>query len=371
MQRNEITGIEEKNGRILVFIFPALSVGIAMTLFAFFEAVSVFILSTFVASQYLDSTIQNLLVLLISQLLTAMIVFFFLIPFFKVKRVTFHPITTSSMSTTIVIFFLALGTTFLSSLFFTSLFSALNWKSQFGYSEITITAEHVSNPFNIVLFLITMTIGAALFEEMVFRRLLIPLLEDSHVVSFVAVIASSIMFAMAHLDADLIHGNIAGGFIHTTGLFLFSMALGMTYILTRNVIFPVAIHAVSNLLGSLNILFMLMENEVLLTIHSILVLMMLVIGVGITIYVVWKYFRGSETDWKLIIKKKSEFKVSRGLTGFMVVGLTLVYIPTVMKIFSDRLNVDNSVSEMLLIFNLVSILIVLVLLMGYLKKQDT
>jgi len=364
MKRNEITGIEEKNGRILALLLPALSVGTAMTLFAFLEAVSVFALSTFEVLPQLDSTIQNLLVLLITQLIAAIIVFFVLLPFFKVKHAEFHPISTSSTSTTIALFFIALGTTFLSSLFFTSLFTALNWEQQLDYSEITITADHVNNPFNIVLFLITMTIGAALFEEMVYRRLLIPSLEDNQVAPFVAVFVSSIMFAMAHLDTDLMYGNIVGGFIHTTGVLILSMALGMTYILTRNVIFPVAIHAVFNLLGSLSIFFMLMENEVLLIIHSLLVLAMLGIGIGITIYTAWKYFRGSETDWILIIKKKSEVKVSRGLTGFMVVGLALIYMPNVMKINFSLLNVNSNLSGMLLIACLASILVVLVWLVG-------
>ncbi|MHA1967903.1 MAG: CPBP family intramembrane glutamic endopeptidase [Candidatus Hodarchaeales archaeon] len=296
MLQPEIARNDEKNGRkgFSILLLPVLSFIIAMVLFYLLEAMLNLIISSNEISLQLDSTIKNLLSLLIAQLVGAIIVFFALIPLFKVKKVDFHPISFSSIHTTIEFFFLTLGTTFLSSLFFTSLFTAFNLDPQFGYSEITITTEHVSNPFNILLFLITMTIGAALFEEITCRRLLIPLLEDNGVSSFVAVILSSIMFTIAHLDADLIYGNIAGGFIHITGLLLLAMILGMTYITTRNVIFPIFIHAVSNLFGSLSILFMLMENDILLTIYSFLVLVMLVIGVGRTIYTAWIYFHGKQ-----------------------------------------------------------------------------
>jgi membrane protease YdiL (CAAX protease family) len=319
MMSNEIVGIEEKDGRISNLLMPALSMGIAMILVAFLEAVFVFVLSLPENLLFFDNISQNLLVLLITQIMGAILVFFVLIPFFKVKKVEIRPISTSSVGITLVLFFVA------------------------------------------------MTIGAALFEELVCRRLLIPLLEDNQMDPFLAVIASSIVFAMAHLDADIIHGNIAGGIMHVTGVFFLGMMLGMSYILTRNIIFPVIIHATTNLLGSLNIIFMLMESDILLTIYSVFVLILLVIGLVITIIYIWKYFSGQETDWILIIKRKSEKKVMRELTRFVVVGLTLVYLPSILKIILPLLNVNEIWNRMLLIVLLASTLVVLLIFVS--KKE--
>ncbi|MHA2164669.1 MAG: CPBP family intramembrane glutamic endopeptidase [Candidatus Hodarchaeales archaeon] len=361
MMRNELVGIEEKDRRISNLLVPALSMGIALIFVAFLEAVLVFILSLSEDLLFFDNITQNILVLLITQIGGAIIVFAVLIPFFKVKNIEIRPMSTSSVGITVVLFFLALSTTFLSGLFFTSIFTALNLEPQTGYSDLTITVEHLNNPNSILLFLVAMSIGAALFEEMVCRRLLIPLLEDKQMGSFLAVIASSIVFAMAHLDADIIYGNIIGGIMHTTGVFFLGMMLGMSYILTRNVIFPMLIHGITNLLGALNIIFMLMENKILLTIHSVFVLILLAIGLVITIVYTWKYFRGPETDWILIIKRKSRNKVMREITRFVVVGLSLVYLPSILKIILPLMNVNEIWNRILSMVLLASILVVLLI----------
>jgi membrane protease YdiL (CAAX protease family) len=369
MIKNEMTDIKAKNRKILSLLLPTLSVGIVMILFNLLDAVSGFVLTKCETSLSLDSIIQDLLVLFIAQLIAVATVIFVFVPFFNVKHAETHPISNASSRTTLLLFFLALGTTFLSSLIFTSLFTALNWEPQTGYSEIILTAEHMDNSLNIVLFLVSMTIGAALFEEMVYRRLLIPLLENYQVVPSTAVIVSSIMFAMAHLDEDLVYGNIAGAIIHTVGVFLFAMVLGITYILTRNVLFPILIHAISNLFGSLSILFMLIGNESLLTIYSILMLVMLVIGLGVTIYLVCKCFYGSKTEITFVIWNKPELNGMSGLIGFMVVGLSLVYTPMAVEICLALLKINSDLSKMLSIVCLASILVMLVRLAGE-KKHN-
>ena len=367
MMRNELVVMNEKDRRISNLLVPALSMGIALIFVAFLEAVLVFILSLSEDLLFFDNITQNILVLLITQIVGAIIVFAVLIPFFKVKNIEIRPMSTSSAGITVVLFFLALSTTFLSGLFFTSLFTALNLEPQTGYSDLTITAEHLNNPIIVFLFLIAMTIGAALFEELVCRRLLIPLLEDNQMGPFLAVIASSTVFAMAHLDADIIHGNIVGGIMHTTGVFFLGMMLGMSYILTRNIIFPVIIHAITNLLGALNIIFMLMENDVLLTIYSVFVLILLVIGLVLTIVYVWKYFSGQVTDWILIIKRKSEVKEMREIIRFIVVGLAIVYLPSLLKIILPLMNVNEIWNRMLTIVFLASALTVLLI---FVSKKD-
>lgn len=369
MRENEMIYNKGKNRKLLSLLLPALSVGIIMILFNLLDAVAGFTLTMFETSLPLDSTIQNLLALFIAQLISAIIVIFVLVPFFKVKHTEFHPIGIASSRTTLVLFFLAVGTTFLSSLIFTSLFTALKWESQAGYSVLILTSEHISNPLNIVLFLVTMTIGAAVFEEIAYRRLLIPLLENNQIAPSTTVIFSSIMFALAHLDEDLVYGNFAGAINHIVGLFLYALVLGMTYIKTRNVVFPMIIHAISNLLGSLSILFILIGDEGLLIIFSILMLVMLVLGLGVTIYLLFKYIYGSKTEHILFIWNKSESNGLVELIGFIVVGMSLVYTPMLVEIFLTLLKINSDLSRMLFFVCLASVLIILVRLAAVTKHN--
>ncbi|MHA1995140.1 MAG: CPBP family intramembrane glutamic endopeptidase [Candidatus Hodarchaeales archaeon] len=366
MLNNEKTKTEENNGINNSIILPALSLGIAMTLFFLLEAGLIQGLLQIESFLLLDSIIQNILVLLITQLIGVVIVFYIFLPFFKIKYSDFQPFSRSSIRTTIILFFLSLGSTFLAGLLLTTVFAALGWIMKLGYSEITITAEHISNPSYLILFLIATTIGAPLFEEMVYRRMLIPLLEECQVSPFIAVVESSIMFAMAHLNDNLMYGNIAGGIYQTIGVFILAMMLGMTYIMTRNIIYPVVLHAFTNLIGSLNIIFTIEENYFLLTIFSILVLIMLVIGIGISLYLLGKYIHGKETDWIKIIKKRSEVKVSGRLTRFMVVGSTLVLLPTVIKITFPVLNANSNLSGIL---SIVSHTIIFVVLLWFVAQK--
>ena len=366
MLKNEQTALHESSNRILHLLLPALSIGIAMIIFALLEDILELLLDIFAISLISDEIIQNIFILFMCQTLGVIIVLKILIPLFRIKKVKFQPISKSSAKTTFTLFLLTLTSTFLLGLFLTLFFTTLNLDPQSVLSEITITEVHISSVFNILLYLFSMTIGAALFEELVFRRLLIPIFEDREVTPFVAVVLSSIIFACAHLDTGSMRGNIAGTVIHITGVFILGMMLGMTYILTRNILFPVAIHAVSNLFGVLSTIFLLLQMEFLLVIQSLMVLIMVNIGIIIAINTIWKYFRGSESDWVLIIKNKSSFNMKRGLVVFLIISLTLVYTPVAIEVILDFLRINNLTRRILVIISLSSVLLSL---LGFVNRK--
>ncbi|MFW9930669.1 MAG: lysostaphin resistance A-like protein, partial [Candidatus Thorarchaeota archaeon] len=248
--RNSKIGFEVPDGSIFIISLPALGVGISMIFFTLFNILSDYVVSFFQNSLYLDQVIKDLLVLLIAQLIGFIVVIYVLIPFFKVKFTEYYPISIASIRITFILFLLLIGITFISNLFFTSLFTIINLDPHVGYSEFILSVGQIRNPLNIVLFLVTLTFGAAIFEEIVYRRLLISLLEKNHLLPLTTVVISSILFAFTHLPDDLLYGNISGAITHITGVFLLSMILGFAYLLTRNVLFPIIIHAFSNLLGS-------------------------------------------------------------------------------------------------------------------------
>ncbi|MFX0066399.1 MAG: lysostaphin resistance A-like protein [Candidatus Hermodarchaeota archaeon] len=202
-----------------------------------------------------------------------------------------------------------------------------------GYGAILLTADHIANPFIILLYFVPVTIGAAVFEELVFRRMLIPLLEERGMAPFTAVIASSLIFAFVHLPNDLISGNLAGAIIHISGVLIIGFVLGLSYVLTRNILFPMIVHALMNFVSFAGPIVILMENDGLALVYGLTLLLIFLVTIGVAIFAVWQYFRVSTADWVTIIKEKSAIRILPGLVGFLALGVLLVTIPLIMEIF--------------------------------------
>ena len=248
-------------------LLPALSICLIMMISYLFEAALGFLFEIFNPSFASDWFFQNIISLLIIQTILFVITFFVIIPFFQVKRAEFISLNYANFNISLRMFFLLLGLTFLSNLLLTLIFNSLNWIPEFAYSEILLPDEYISDFGKIFLFLVTMTLGAAVSEEIVYRRLLIPVLENYNASSLTSVVISSLTFVVMHVIEDLRYGNIAGVMMHASGIFIFALVLGLTYIKTRNIIYPILIHACSNLIGSLSTLLTQINSEEILIIY--------------------------------------------------------------------------------------------------------
>ncbi|MFX0066400.1 MAG: hypothetical protein ACFFC7_29930 [Candidatus Hermodarchaeota archaeon] len=79
--------IEEKNGTLLNFFTPTIVVGIGWTLSIFLPTLAAVFILPFIEPVLpfeLDAVTVNLLILFLGQIIGSLIVFFLLIPFFKV-----------------------------------------------------------------------------------------------------------------------------------------------------------------------------------------------------------------------------------------------------------------------------------------------
>ena len=104
--------------------------------------------------------------------------------------------------------------------------------------------------FNLFLVFILVCIFAPILEEMIFRRILIPLLEGSKVISTsFAVVISAAVFAFIHSEADLLDGSVYFTIVHFTSAFILGLGLASVYVTTRNVKYNIFYHSLNNALA--------------------------------------------------------------------------------------------------------------------------
>ena len=116
--------------------------------------------------------------------------------------------------------------------------------------------EEIDQPLILVLYLLLALIGSVLFSELIFRRTMIPLLEDRGVSPFLAVILSSLGSCFISLPSYILYPNITNLVFDLSLITIYGIYAGITYILTRNIIFPFLLgffysfHEVLSILGT-------------------------------------------------------------------------------------------------------------------------
>lgn len=315
------------------FLAPVLvlSAGIALM-----TMVKIIILSIEIITPQLifgeDPIIANLTIMFLSQIVSTIIVVFIIIPLFRIKDTEFAATSGNNLLKTVLTLCIGFSLVYLSSQILTNLFSILGLGLEHSYSTIFLTTEHLNDPFNIIIQFTTVSIGAPLLEELLNRRLMIPILEKRGMSPVAAVFATSIVFALSHTINDLVNGNIAYTITHFWNVFLIGTACGIAYILTRNVIYPILIHGVVNLLSFGGNFVIIMENEILLVSYRLLLDVITIIGLIIAVYVIWKYFKSPLASWVSVLKKKSTVNVLPGLLGFITMFIGMILVLTVCPI---------------------------------------
>jgi membrane protease YdiL (CAAX protease family) len=324
--------IEEKNGKFLNFFKPLMVVGAGGMLLNFLSFLISLVIIFIGPSFPLDIVITNLLILLFSQIIGIFIVYYVFIPIFKAKNVEYRKFTISnSLRTALLIcgtFTLIVCTNFI--LIF--IFSSFNLIPQSGYTNILLDSGHLANPLNILIYYLPVTIGAPIFEELVYRRLLIPLLEKRGMKPLTAIISSSFVFAIAHLPGDLLNGNLSGGIIHISGVFLIGVSLGLIYSLTRNVIFPIIIHGVLNFISFSGPLVILIGDSTLILSYYIIYWTIFIAGFGVLLFGLWQFFKKQTAEWIILLRKKVPKRILYGFIGFIILGIFIVFIPLMIEL---------------------------------------
>lgn len=332
------------------FLAPALVLSAGIALMAM---VQVIILSIEIFTPQLifgeDTIIANLTIMFVSQIVSTVILIFIIIPLLRFENTEFPAISGNNLLKTILTFCIGFSIVYLSSQILLNIFSILGLGLENSYSSILLTAEHLKNPFNILIYFTTVSITAPLFEELLNRRTMIPILEKRGMSPVASVFATSIVFALSHMVNDLVNGNIAYTITHLWSVFLIGTTCGIAYILTRNVIYPILIHGVVNFLSFGGNFVIILENEILFTYYRFFLYVITIIGLAIAVYVVWKYFKSPLANWVSVIKKKSSVNVLPGLLKFITIFIGMILIITVCPLAIVKYISDLPVAILLII----------------------
>ncbi|MHA2129996.1 MAG: CPBP family intramembrane glutamic endopeptidase, partial [Promethearchaeota archaeon] len=205
--------IKEKNGHFLNFLTPAMVIAVGSVLLSL-TSLSVSLIISLIETIQVDIVILNLIIIFASQLVGIFIAYYILIPLFKVRKVEYRSVSINSLKKTLFLICGTFSISYISNLILVNIFRVFQIIPQSGYSNVLLSSEHLKNPFNILVYFLPFTIGAPVYEELVYRRILIPLMEKRGMGALSIVFSSAIVFALAHLPSDLINGNISGSIIH-------------------------------------------------------------------------------------------------------------------------------------------------------------
>jgi membrane protease YdiL (CAAX protease family) len=190
------------------------------------------------------------------------------------------------------------------------------------------------DPNFLYLFLVYELVTIPLFTEIVYRRMVIPLLEDRGLSPIFAVILSSLGFCFLELPYFISTTNYLGTLFWFISTFIYGFATGMVYILTRNVLFSILYASLYHVYRMIDFLGVIQKNELLLLIRDLIHLAVLLGGLLLLLYITLIIFRKESTaKWIKIIKIKSVPNIKRGIIGFFVISLILLGI----QILADTL----------------------------------
>ena len=203
--------------------------------------------------------------------------------------------------------------------------------------------ETLKDPALEILYLFLLLMSIVMFSELFVRRTIIPLLEDRGVTPVYAIILSSLgnsliilpLYIIQIFQGRLYMPYMVLEFASITVLGLFA---GITYIITRNILFPILIGFLYNSYEMIGFLGRSSENEMLLTIFDLVSIISLLVTILFVIYVIWR-FRGKESVNKFIkkIKIRSAHKIQRGIIGFFVISIGLLVIQALVVIIVRHL----------------------------------
>ena len=292
----------------------------------------------------IDIVVSKLLVLLISQTICTVIFVFVIIPSLYIRDVEFNSIDPTGFLTFISIFCLFWTIIIPVTLVLSVISNTLSLDVEFFKNTLYLSKDHMGDSFSIILWLITGTLSVAIFMEYLYRRTLIPLLERRGMSSFSAVITSSLIFALVNIPSSLgiqitllTESNTLNMYLSKYDLlnslfyalnlflttFILGLACGIIYILTRNITFSIMMHCLGILPYYLIELFS--DNVIIISLLSFLIIVINILGLFIGLNILVNSFNPSfQTEWMIILRRKSSTDITRGLIGFFTISLGII-----------------------------------------------
>jgi membrane protease YdiL (CAAX protease family) len=244
-----------------------------------------------------------------------------------------------------------------------------------SYEGIFPTLDLLENPFYYILFFGTLVLGAAISEELAFRRTLIPLLERRGFGTFWVLIFSSLLFSLIHTPADIINGSIRYAIIHFFGTFAGGLMLGFIYMRTRDVRWPMLLHGIINGFAGVATIasarFETLDDTTLYLFSLWWIFIFTIIGIATTVYLVIQFIRKRKSiDEPVWIRILTDFNLrTTYLNSMLAVFIGFIIINGAIPVFLDWFfgNLGEATRERMILENLINLsyLIPLVIFLGF------
>jgi membrane protease YdiL (CAAX protease family) len=274
-----------------------------------------------------DPVMATIILNLGGQVLVTAVVLLLLIPRLHLKTVEYRPLTfvrtLKSVPAFCLVYTVAMGFGFV----LYAVFDLLGIPVVHSYGAIVLTPTQLANPFNLVLFFATTTIGAAVSEEFLFRRTLIPSLETRGMAPLAAVLASSLGFSVIHMPNDILNGSLGYVIMHFVTTLTIGIVLGVSYVATRNVVFPMILHGLINLVSFGALIVDTIGVFGLLVAYALVILAVWIIGIAVGIIALWQVLKKPPAPWATVLRIKSKINILPGLLGYLTVAVGLVVLP--------------------------------------------
>ncbi len=237
-------------------------VSLSILLFALLTVISVYIVySQSIRLIFYFHSISSIYQLLFLSMLFSMFVSFLIIQFvFRRKwslQLHWKPNTSISLREVFICFLFGFGL----NLFFSFLLSFSF--DTFSFNSLYPSVYHLNmySP-STLLFIFTIVIASPLFEEFLFRGIVLMTLKPYG--NWFAIIISSLLFTMMH-----------GTLTQTISLFFLAIAIGYLVVKTNSLFFGILLHMVNNALAILPFFF---HSEFIQTVYSLLLILIMITG---------------------------------------------------------------------------------------------
>ncbi|MFX0172914.1 MAG: type II CAAX prenyl endopeptidase Rce1 family protein [Candidatus Hodarchaeota archaeon] len=322
MRKIQIAEIENS---YLNFFTPAVIVAIGfflLNLFNFPITLLFWINSTL--NLDLDNSILNAAFANMTTLLVCLIAYYVLIPRLKLEDSIYQEPYVGNLVVVPVIFclaiFLRVLLTFTFKAYGLTIYEVTPWFLGYYYSPLRDSSF-------MLLFLIYQLVTIPLFTESIYRRVIIPLLEDRGLSPIYAVILSSLAFCLLDLPYYISSTNYLGTLFWFISTFLYGSATGIIYILTRNILFSILYASIYHFYRIADFLGRILHYEFLILIRDLIHLLTFLGSILIISYIIWITINDILADkWIKVIKIKSAPNIKRGVVGYFIISVGLVVI---------------------------------------------
>ena len=195
-----------------------------------------------------------------------------------------------------------------------------------------------NDPFYFLIFLIYNIVLFSLFNEIVFRRALIPILEDRGSSPFHAVLLAALGSSFIDFPSYFLYPNYPFDFYTFVTIVIFGVCAGLIFISTRNLLFPVLFSILYSTYRSLGFF----VHGTASTVFELANIILPLLGILILLFTLYKLIVMKKTPKVIrIIKIRSSSKILKGIIGFLGISLGLLAIQTiVVKIGRIIFNTD-------------------------------